>query len=338
MVDIGFIKGRLEDASRSNWPGDGPRPVAWSAWYPTEQPRGRDLTVAAQAAPSLFVVDDVVEGASLASRQQMFPVVLLSHGTGGSASGLSWLASRLARAGFVVVGADHHGNTATEAYRAEGFLCWWERTRDLTVLLDHHFAEGPFVGRLDRDRVFAAGFSLGGYTILSLLGAVTDMALFRDWATDKPLGNGPKEFPAVGDQVTALLQSSSVFRQSWDWQSASYKDARVKAALLCAPAPTVRSLTTDSLQAINVPVAIAAVGADLEAPSDLCAEWVHQLLPNSTFSLVDPVAGHYAFLCECSEWGKANVVNLCADPSGVDRRHIHDMTASLGINLFSRFA
>ncbi|MCA1439913.1 alpha/beta hydrolase [Ensifer sp. IC4062] len=258
---------------------------------------------------------EIAKEAPLAIRQEAYPVVVLSHGTGGTAAGLAWLAQRLARNGFFVIGVDHHGNTATEAYRAEGFLCWWERARDLTVLLDHH-ATGPFARRIDLGRVYAAGFSLGGYTVLSLLGAITEMPLFVNWASDKPWGNGPREFPNLGELIPTLLESNPVFRASWDRQSASYMDTRIKGGLLCAPAPTVRGLTIDSLMKIDVPVSIAAVGKDLEAPSDLCAEWVHQNLPNSTFTLLDPGAGHYVFLCECTDWGKAHEAEICRDAPG----------------------
>jgi predicted dienelactone hydrolase len=333
MFGVGFTAGKIEDRNRSNWDGDGFRPLAWSAWYPTEDTVEK-AAPSEEPARSFFLTEDALCDARLPSRQEIYPVVLLSHGTGGTAAALGWLGSRLAKAGFVAIGVDHHGNTASERYRPEGFLCWWERARDLTVLLDHHIAEGKFAGRIDPDRAFAAGFSLGGYTVLSLLGAITDMTLFLDWAHDKPWGNGPREFPDLGGQVSPLQETSAVFRASWNRQSSSSKDARIKAALLCAPAPTVRGLTEESLSEIVAPIAIAAVGADNEAPSDLCAEWVHRRLPNSTLDLIDPMAGHYAFLCECSEWGRAHEAEICIDPPGVDRRRVHDRAAALAIDLF----
>jgi len=62
--------------------------------------------------------------------------VLLSHGTGGTATGMSWLPTSLAQIGYICVGVDHHGNTATEPYRAEGFICWWERALDHSLIID----------------------------------------------------------------------------------------------------------------------------------------------------------------------------------------------------------
>ena len=52
------------------------------------------------------------------------------------ALGMEWLGRRLAQRGFIALAVNHHGNTGLEVYRAEGFLCLWERARDLSALLD----------------------------------------------------------------------------------------------------------------------------------------------------------------------------------------------------------
>ena len=104
---------------------------------------------------------------------------MLSHGTGGAALHLEWLARDLARRGFIAVGVNHHGDTIAEPYRAEGFLCWWERARDLTVLLDDILARGEFAERVDADRIFVVGYSLGGCTAAALLGAITQTSRFQ---------------------------------------------------------------------------------------------------------------------------------------------------------------
>ncbi|MEM7643826.1 MAG: hypothetical protein AAF366_15030, partial [Pseudomonadota bacterium] len=108
-----------------------------------------------------------------------FPVTLLSHGTGGTAESLGWLARALSKAGHVVPGANQHGNTGLEPYRPEGFLCWWERAPDLSILLTRLGESDVFVGHLDMGRVSAVGFSLGGYTALALVGERTSFAAFE---------------------------------------------------------------------------------------------------------------------------------------------------------------
>lgn len=262
------------------------------------------------------------------------PVVVLSHGTGGWGHGIGWLGEALASQGFVVIAANHHGNTAVEPYVAEGFLCWWERARDLSVLLDCLSAEGVFAGRIDFDRVFAAGFSLGGYTALALLGAITDVAIFHAWNDEARRQRGPREFPNLTDQIGPLMERNAIFRESWSRQSMSYRDSRIRAALVCAPAPTVRAFTAESLAMISVPVAMAVGGADREAPAEQCAIWLHERLPNSSLSLLGRDVGHYVFLCEGTEARRMREPELYVDAAEVDRRAIHEAVIAKAFDLF----
>lgn len=211
MFPVGFLSGLAHDPERPAWSGEGLRPLAWSAWYPAVDGAEAGPLGVPPAAP-LFVMGDVAPGAPLSEVRSAWPVVLLSHGTGGTAASLGWLACRLAAAGHVVISVDHHGNTAAEPYRPEAFLAWWDRPRDLTLLLDHLAVEGPLAGHLDLGDVTAAGFSIGGYTVLALAGAVTEMALFRDWAAAQPFVKGPREFPDIANQLEPLLADSAPFR------------------------------------------------------------------------------------------------------------------------------
>lgn len=93
-----------------------------------------------------------------------FPLVTLSHGTGGSAEIMSWLARDLASRGYIVAGVNHPGNNAVEPYTAEGFMLWWERARDVSAVIDLVLADPPIGPHIDANRIGAMGFSLGGYT------------------------------------------------------------------------------------------------------------------------------------------------------------------------------
>ena len=110
-----------------------------------------------------------------------------------------WLAHRLAKCGFVAI-VNHHGNTAIEPYLPEGFLCWWERQRislccwtgclgrpapGRTTHLLAHTRRRHRSWRDSRRRLL-----LGGYTVLSAVGAVTEMARFSVWA-ERRYGQGP---------------------------------------------------------------------------------------------------------------------------------------------------
>ncbi|MGA0562134.1 alpha/beta hydrolase family protein [Ancylobacter sp. VNQ12] len=318
MFKVGFRQGVLDDPTRRDWDDDGPRPIRWSAWYPAMSEAVERRVELPPDAP-LFVMGDVAREAPLARQERPFPVVLLSHGTGGTAAGLGWLAQGLARAGHLVVGVDHHGNTASEPYRAEGFLCWWERPRDLTVALDRLLVEGPFAGRLDAGQVSVAGFSLGGHAALALAGAITEMPRFLAWARHRNMGEGPREFPHLPDHIEPLLESSEVFRASWQRQSANYLDRRVRAVFACAPAPTVRGFTPESLATIDLPVMLAVGGADHEAPAPECVGWLAAHLPRVRVEPLGEEVGHYVFLAEGTARGRVEMPELWQDPPGVDR-------------------
>ena len=256
-----------------------------------------------------FIMGKVGPGAELCDGLGRFPVILLSHGTGGTAASLGWLAERFAATGYVVIAVDHHGNTASEPYRAEGFLCWWERPRDLSVALDALISVGAFANRLDVANITAVGFSLGGHTVISILGGITDMTRFEDWEETSPLRAGPREFPDLIDHVEPLLRKSAVFRLSWERQSASCNDHRVKNAIALAPAPTVRAFTLPSLAAIARPVTIMVGGADREAPADSCAVWLNSKLPHSQITLLGQDVGHYTLLCIGTDEGRRLELN-----------------------------
>ncbi len=173
MFQCGYTDGRAVDPDRPSWREDAPRPLAWAAWYPAAPETETAEHLLGAPGRKIFTLGDVARDGDPDRTLDRWPVVVLSHGTGGTAEGLGWMGVRLARRGFICIGVSHHGNTALERYLPEGFLCWWERARDLTVILDLLETKSPLAGRLDFSCVFAAGFSLGGCTVLSLAGAIT---------------------------------------------------------------------------------------------------------------------------------------------------------------------
>jgi predicted dienelactone hydrolase len=70
---------------------------------------------------------------------------------------------------------NHTGNNAAEPYTAEGFSIWWERARDLSETISGILADAKFGDRIDPKRIGAAGFSLGGYTMIAVAGGILDM-------------------------------------------------------------------------------------------------------------------------------------------------------------------
>lgn len=319
MAICGYRTGVLWDASRPNWQGTGDRPIAWSAWYPT-----KDTGDIAELSGQFFDLGDVIWNATLTAQTNL-PVVMLSHGTGGTAESLGWLARALACKGHVVIGANHHGNTGVDQYHAAGFLCWWERAADLSVLLTSLGSSEFFAQRLDFDNVSAVGFSLGGYSVLALAGAQSSTVEFETWLRINNITTrGPKEFPDAVDQIPVLARTSEPFQQSWARQGNDFTDSRIASLVAIAPAPPVRAFTPQSVAQIQLPVTILTGNADSEAPSEHCANWLVQ--QNAGFQHFDlgQQVGHYTFLEFPADKTLVRQVDIFSDHKDVDRKNVHE--------------
>ena len=216
------------------------------------------------------------------------PVVLVSHGTGGSGSAMGWLAEPLAEVGFRVVAVDHHGNDFVGGYHPAGFLFVWERPRDLTVALDAIAAESA-VGA-----VGAVGFSAGGYAAAALVGARANQEIVRlllDGTVPVPL---IPEFPDVLDRLREALEPA-VVESAASASGADLTDPRVRAAFLVAPGAGAL-LTPESLAGGRVPVAVRWGGADHGNPYDVDVRPYVDLVPGVDARCVGPDVRHQDFI------------------------------------------
>lgn len=327
-MPVGFRAGRYDDPARPNWDDSGPRPLNWCAWYPASAQIDETDFHFGPGQP-WFEIGPVAHDAPIVSNTPC-PVVLLSHGTGGQALHLGWLARRLTQQGFIAIGIDHHGNTLTEPYRAEGFLCWWERTRDLSVLLDHVLAS-VFGAHIDPGRIYVTGYSLGGCAAAALLGAITETSRFQQTPVSRDYARGVPEFPDLADHLPRLLATSMVFRDSWDRMSADYRDSRFKAALMLAPGRGLLGFNEASLGRMAVPTRIVVGDAD---PTRAASEWLHERLDGNRLDMLKPNVGHYVFLPEATDAGRKANPTACLDAEGVDRRAVHEHVAATAIELF----
>jgi predicted dienelactone hydrolase len=244
----------LVDERRQRWDGDGPRPVRVHLWSPPED-------------------------------REPVSLVLLSHGSGGSAWQLTWAAEPLAQAGFLVAAVDHHGNNTVDGYLPEGFSFWWERPLDLSFVLDVLSAEHKIAS------VGALGFSLGGYSVGALAGARIDSRAYGqllEGSLDLP---PPPELPDLIEELRARLDVCD-YGSDIAAAVASYRDARVGGVFAICPG-VAEMVDVASLRRIDVPVAVRWAGAD-----DICpdAKLYADLIPGADGKCVGRTVGHYAFL------------------------------------------
>jgi predicted dienelactone hydrolase len=97
-------------------------------------------------------------------------LVVVSHGTGGSAAADHDLAVALVRAGFVVAQPLHRGDHAGDT-RDAGPVAFERRPREVSAVIDALAADAYWSARLQLDRVGVHGMSAGGVTGLALAGA-----------------------------------------------------------------------------------------------------------------------------------------------------------------------
>lgn len=303
-AQVGQTTLTLEDKARQ-------RTLITALWYPTA------AVATPSAARDVVIADPVVTDAE--PLQQRWPVVVLSHGTGGDRLSQAWLATALVRAGYLVVSINHWGNTWDNKIPSE-FVRMWERPRDITFVLDQLLTHPRWARYLQPDKIAAAGFSLGGYTVITLAGGVMSLDRLEAYAATTA-GQRETNIP----EMPGLMQefSKPIYTEEYNRVRHQLADKRIKAVVAMAPA-VGQGFDANSLQAIRIPVAIVAAPADSIAPVATNAAWYHQGIRNSAYLTLPQETGHYIFLNTCSDFGKTVLPPfLCQDAATIDRTQLH---------------
>ncbi len=151
-----------------------PEPIAASIWYPIGTPTYRGLI----GDNAVFKGTLAYVGAAVADGQ--YPLFVLSHGSGGNMDTISWLSSRLALHGAMVLAVNHPGSTSGDSSPRRS-LRLDERAADLRAALDQLLADPTFGPHVDQSRIISLGFSLGGATALNLAGLRFDRQAYADY-------------------------------------------------------------------------------------------------------------------------------------------------------------
>ncbi|WP_053045395.1 alpha/beta hydrolase family protein [Xanthomonas arboricola] len=113
--------------------------------------------------------------ADAAIAEGRWPVLMLSHGNGGSARMMGWFGTAMARAGYVVIAVDHPGNNGVDPMTEAGSILMWNRVDDLAAALAAVQADPALADMIDATRLGIAGYSAGGFTALVAAGARPDV-------------------------------------------------------------------------------------------------------------------------------------------------------------------
>ncbi len=247
------------------------------------------------------------------------PLIVISHGVGGSAGNFHELAETLADQGFIVAAISHPLDSGMSKIKNPGDIASMiQRPMDISRLIDFMFYNWSYGQNIDASRVGFFGFSRGAFTGLALLGGEPDWTAL--------LQNCPV-YP--GNRFCEQIRSGPIAPMA--------HDGRIKAAVI-ADAPAGNLFTRDRLRNISVPVQYWASerGGDGVSPND-AAIIVNNLSVKAEYHLV-PKTGHFDYLPPCTAKFAALTAEddpeLCTSKPGFDRAAFHkDFNARI-INFF----
>ncbi|MGZ3426407.1 MAG: alpha/beta hydrolase family protein [Polyangia bacterium] len=249
------------------------------------------------------------------------PLVVISHGAGGSERGHHDTAEYLAEHGFIVVAPRHVGDNVEDQSAQGTPRMWRDRPLQLRAAIDAALADPTMGPHIDRARIGAFGFSAGGYTVLVAAGAVADLQRAQHHCRAHREDAFCRE-THDGDSLVGVAEPIVHAR-----------DPRLKAAVVAAP---VGAFFDDvALADVKIPVRLYRAGADALLTHPYHAERVHARLPSTHDYVVVPGAGHYAFLAPFPPSLKSKVGAPAEDPPGFDRAAFH---ARLNAELAAFFA
>ena len=272
------------------------KPFALGIWYPTTaQPTSK-------WAGSFFM--QVASNGPIAGHD--LPLVIISHGTGGSITSHADLALALASAGNVVATPMHLDNfqdmssVGTPAYITG-------RTQQLRATIDHMLAKWEGHQQIDSERIGAYGFSIGGFTVLTATGAQPDLASVAKYCATN------REF------ACDMLRESKSFLLNAELPGEADRfetDTRIKAIVIAAPGLGFSFKAANAFDNVHIPVQLWQGDKDQSVPYASNAKVIRDGLDQQVDFQTLANAGHNSFLVPC---GPLKLAPICSDPEQFDR-------------------
>jgi len=249
--------------------------------------------------------------------QEKFPLVILSHGSGGNAAGLGWLSTELARNGFIVAAPNHIHSRSGDSIPVESFKIW-ERAQDISALIDTLTTSATWSALVDKERIGGIGFSLGGNTMMLTAGARASLQTFVAHCAEA----GGKDAGCNWFQKGGV-DFSKVDREAFE---GGYGDKRVSAVIAIDPGFAV-AYQNESLAGIDRPMLFINLGEDDGIMSGTNAKSLAIDIPEANYALV-PGANHFSFLSICNANGAELLKQyeddpVCDEVSDIPREKLH---------------
>jgi len=301
--------------------------VRVTVWYPAAEGAVEQTLDIGPPGKPLFYVGEAAPDAAFADGRPR-PVILFSHGYGGSARMMAWFTTVLAQQGFVVVAVDHPGNNSADPMTVPGAALIWDRVGDLEVALERAKAD-PVIGpHIDMRRIGVAGFATGGFNALAAAGARVDPAHFRAFCEARPddgMCKPQPEFPVTAAQAAEALAAPDLAADAAR-AGDDHSIRGVSAVFAIAPA-FVQAFDPASFAAIDTPVAIVVGQADQVAAPNTNGGAAARAIPRAQLTVL-PGVGHYDFISTCSPEGRASLT-ICQIALPQVPTHVRALEAAL---------
>lgn len=253
----------------------------------------------------------------------VFPLVLVSHGGLRAAPNLSgWVARRLAAQGFLVVAVQGPKLGPKDARKAVAEL--WERPADLSAALTALANSAEWSKHLDREKVAAVGFFLGGTAVLSLAGGRLDAERFTGACQGEAKSIDCAWFAANGVDLGSI-DAASLTR--------SNLDPRIATAIAVDPEYSA-SFLRESFGALEIPVEVINLGGPGTAPGAFDASKLRGTSSRITYAMLLGATRFSAFSL-CKPKGAAILAEdggddaICRDETVEHRERVHEELAAL---------
>lgn len=245
-----------------------------------------------------------------------FPLVLISHGSGGGPLGHRSIALHLARQGYVVAAVMHPQNNFRDNSAEGTDLNWQQRPEHLRVVMDHLYGNSAISSSLIPDTAAVIGHSAGGYTALAVAGGEADLNTLTQLCAQHPEDNAVFCQKKPGDISAPVFKERAVIP--------GVPDKRIKALILMAPVGAVFQ-NEGALNKLNVPALLMPSEHDELLPESFHAGVIKDNWPQGESIRYEQVsgAGHYAFISPLPDMLRAEISDVAYDPDGFDRTLFH---------------
>lgn len=334
VYKVGVMRRSFALPEPYDWRDSKTHALVTDIWYPAEKTAVEQVQWIGSPDNPFASAGKAAPNAPLAAAPEKLPVILLSHGTGASSLTLAWLGTALASHGFIAAAVNHPGNNGLESYTLQGFSLWWERATDLSKMLDALLADSTLGSHVDIRRAGAAGFSLGGFTVIEIAGGIGETARYQEFCKSSKADGmcvDPIEFPGISAKVAELAKNDPAFQAALG-DAKSHRDPRIRAIFAMAPA-LGPAFDQASLAKISLPTQIVAGSDDKVVPIESSAKFFAAHIPGAQLTIVQAV-GHFTFFATCGELGRTSRPDLCLDNAGILRDEIHTQTANLAWHFF----